>query len=431
MTTFLHICFLLLIGVVVVLLTYTIRHYAFTINRLFGRQRHPYVDVTVAHWPTVTVLVPAHNEELVIAHILDALLAGDYPTESLTIVPVNDRSTDGTQGIVDEYARQHPSLIKPLHRTGGLSGKAAALREASELATGEIIIVFDADYVPGAGLLRQLVAPFFDPQVGAVMGRVVPLNAGHNLLTRMLDLERSAGYQVDQQARMNLRLVPQYGGTVGGVRSAALASVGGWRTDTLTEDTDLTYRLLLCGWEMVYQNRSECYEEVPEQWPVRVRQIARWAEGHNQAFRDHAGAVLRGEMRGVLQRIDAVLLLGVYFVAPLTLLGWMLALTLWYAGVGVSGWMGILIVASFTTVGNFAAFFEVAAAARLDGHNRRVRLLPFLVFGFLVSQMAVVRAMFTFKRRTAGSDGPRTVEWNKTPRYRGIECGVQRGGTVP
>jgi cellulose synthase/poly-beta-1,6-N-acetylglucosamine synthase-like glycosyltransferase len=250
------------------------------------------------------------------------------------------------------------------------------------------------------------------------MGRVVPHNAGKNLLTRMLDLERSAGYQVDQQARMNMHLVPQYGGTVGGVRGSALASVGGWRSDTLTEDTDLTYRLLLQGWEIVYQNRSECYEEVPEEWPARIRQIGRWAEGHNQAFREHAGAVVRGDMRGFFQRLDALLLLGVYGVAPLTLLGWMLALTLWYGGRGVTGWMAILLVASFSTVGNFAAFFEVAAAARLDGHNRRVRLLPFLLLGFLVSQMAVVRSMFTFKRRPRDGDGAPAVHWHKTRRYR-------------
>ena len=222
---------------------------------------------------------------------------------------------------------------------------------------------------------------------------------------------------------MNMHLVPQYGGTVGGVRASALASVGGWRTDTLTEDTDLTYRLLLCQWDMVYQNRSECYEEVPEQWPVRVRQIARWSEGHNQALRDHAGAVTRGELRGFAQRLDAFLLLGVYVVAPLILVGWMLALALWYGGRGVSGWMAILLIASFTTVGNFAAFFEVAAAARLDGHNRRVRLLPFLLFGFLVSQMAVVRSMLTIRRRPKGGDGTRQVKWNKTERYRGLDCG--------
>jgi cellulose synthase/poly-beta-1,6-N-acetylglucosamine synthase-like glycosyltransferase len=417
MSIILTICLWLLGAIVVVMAIYTVRHYVFTVNRLFGRQRHPYVDVTVARWPHITVVIAAHNEELVIENILQALLACDYPRERLTILPVNDRSTDRTREILDDYATRHPGVILPLHRTEGTAGKAAALREATLLARGEILIVFDADYTPGRGLLRQLVAPFFDARVGAVMGRVVPLNVGRNLLTRMLDLERSAGYQVDQQARMNLHLVPQYGGTVGGVRLKALTDIGGWREDTLTEDTDLTYRLLLCGWETAYQNRSECYEEVPEEWPVRIRQIKRWTNGHNQALRDYAGAVSVSHLGGLAQRVDALLLLGVYAVAPMTVIGWILTILLWYAGQNVTGWVAFLIVASYSTLGNFAAFFEVAAAARLDGYNRRVRLLPFLLAGYLVSLVAVIRGMASMRRGPVGRNGVRPLVWDKTKRY--------------
>lgn len=422
------ICFWVLVAIVAVIATYTARHYVFTLNRLFGRQRRPYVDINVARWPRITVVVAAHNEELVIQHILNSLLAGDYPRECLTILPVNDRSTDRTGEILDSYAAKYPDLIKPMHRTDGQPGKAAALRDATKIATGEILIVFDADYTPGKGLLRQLVAPFFDPKVGAVMGRVVPLNAGRNMLTRMLDLERSAGYQVDQQARMNLHLVPQYGGTVGGVRFSALRDVGGWREDTLTEDTDLTYRLLLRGWETVYQNRSECYEEVPEEWPVRIRQITRWSDGHNQAMRDHAGAVFRGHLRGNAQRFDALLLLGVYAVAPVTMFGFLMALFLWYAGHNVSGWIAVIVVAGFSTLGNFAAFFEVAAAARLDGCSPRIRLLPLLLVGYLVSVMAVARGVLPGRR--GGKGGKRCVIWHKTQRY-GAQARIEAAKPAP
>ena len=179
---------------------------------------------------------------------------------------------------------RYPARISPFHRSGGKAGKSAALKDALHFAEGDIAIIFDADYVPGRGLLKQLVAPFFDPEVGAVMGRVVPVNSGANLLTRLLDLERSAGYQVDQQARMNLNLMPQYGGTVGGVRLSAVEAVGGWHDDTLAEDTDITFRLMFNGWKTVYTNRSECYEEVPEEWGVRIKQVTRWAKGHNQVM---------------------------------------------------------------------------------------------------------------------------------------------------
>ncbi len=245
--------------IVTIICVYTIRHYWFTLNRLFGFQRHPYIDIDTADWPPVTVLVAAHNEEKVIANILAALMEAKYPAEKMLIVPVNDRSTDRTREIIDEFVEQYPGRIRPFHRTDGKGGKAAALKDAMELVDTEVILIFDADYIPGAGLIKQLTAPFFDPEVGGVMGRVVPLNVGANLLTRLLDLERSGGYQVDQQARMNLRLVPQHGGTVAGVRRSALKEIGGWNDNTLTEDTDLTYRLLLHGWKTVYQNRAECY----------------------------------------------------------------------------------------------------------------------------------------------------------------------------
>src|SRR6202167_6183697 len=115
--------------IVVVICIYTLRHYLFTLNRLFGKQRHPYVDLESAAWPPITVLIAAHNEEAVVADIMKALIEADYPKDKMTIIPVNDRSTDRTREIIDAFAEQHPS-IDPFHRVGGKPGKAAALTDA-------------------------------------------------------------------------------------------------------------------------------------------------------------------------------------------------------------------------------------------------------------------------------------------------------------
>jgi cellulose synthase/poly-beta-1,6-N-acetylglucosamine synthase-like glycosyltransferase len=401
--------------VVVLICIYTIRHYCFTVSRLIGQQRHPYVDVDTAEWPPVTVLIAAHNEEAVVADILTALLEVDYPADKLAIVPVNDRSVDRTREIIDSYVVRHPGRITPFHRSGGKPGKAAALKDAMAYVNTEIMLVFDADYVPGKALIRQLVAPFFDPEVGSVMGRVVPLNVGKKLLTRILDLERSGGYQVDQQARMNLHFVPQYGGTVAGIRKSALDEIGGWNENTLAEDTDLTYRMLLAGWKTVYENRAECYEEVPERWPVRVRQIMRWAKGHNQAMVGYSAALLRSQNVSWWERLDGLLLLGVYMMAPVLLLGWLLAMVLFYLGAPVGGGVAALGLAAFTTLGNFAAFFEIAAAARLDGSRGRIQLLPLTFLGFSVSAISVSRA--AWQQFTASIRGQEMV-WHKTERSR-------------
>jgi cellulose synthase/poly-beta-1,6-N-acetylglucosamine synthase-like glycosyltransferase len=406
-----------LYGIVSIICVYTARHYWFTLNRLFGYQRHPYIDIDTADWPPVTVLVAAHNEEKVIANILSALMSVKYPSDKMLVVPVNDRSTDRTHEIIDEFVERFPQRIRPFHRVTGKGGKAAALKDAMEMVETEVILIFDADYIPGAGLIKQLTAPFFDPEVGGVMGRVVPMNCGTNLLTRLLDLERSGGYQVDQQARMNLRLVPQHGGTVAGVRLSALHEIGGWNDRTLTEDTDLTYRLLLHGWKTVYQNRSECYEEVPETWQVRIKQIMRWAKGHNQAMVTYGLQLLFGQHRATLrERLDGALLLGVYIMAPFTMVGWVLALTVFYRGVApLHGILAILGVTAYATVGNMAAFFEIAAAVRLDGNRKRIRLLPFLILGFTVSIFAVSRAAFS---QVKDALTRAEFRWDKTERFR-------------
>lgn len=411
---------------IAVLAVYTLRHYFFTLNRLFGKHRQPYVDVVQADWPLLTVFVPAHNEGRVIRDSLDALLSVDYPTDKLRIVPIDDRSQDDTRPIMEEYAELYPERIFPFLRDDGIPGKAAALAEAMSEVEGEIYMVFDADYIPGPRLLKQLTAPFFDAEVGAVMGRVVPLNVNKSLLTRLLDLERAGGYQVDQQARMNLRLIPQYGGTVGGVRRIALEQVGGWRIDSLAEDTDLTVRLVMNGWDVVYQNRSECYEEVPETWDTRIRQIKRWAKGHNQTLVRYVTAMISNR-RSLpwWQVLDGVLLLGVFVVPLVLLMGWICTITLFYAGYPPEwGRLTVLAISSFNTVGNFAAFFQVATASRLDGSRERNRMLPFLLLGFLVSTFSVARASLSRASWLRG----RPVEWQKTERYRTTRA-TKRPGT--
>lgn len=397
---------------------YMIRHLAFTLNRLFGRQRHPYLDVDAAQWPTVTVLVPAHNEEQVIAHAIEALLEVDYPRARMRIMPVDDRSSDRTREIIEQYRQANPEVITPFYRDDGKPGKAAALKDATERIESELIVVFDADYIPGRGLIKQIVSPFFDPEIGAVMGRVVPHNTGSNILTRLLDMERSGGYQVDQQARMNLHLVPQYGGSVGGVRMSALKAVGGWNDNALAEDTDLTYRLLLRGYNIAYENRCECYEEVPETWQERNRQIMRWATGHNQAAFKYAWRIIVSPRVSALERIDGLLLLGVYAVSPLLILGWICAIALYFLGqqpLPTTSAM-LLALASFGTIGNFAAFFEIGAAVYLDGGRERIRLLPLNFLNFLTSLISTTRA--TVKMPFQRLLMRRRLHWHKTQRYR-------------
>lgn len=213
------------IFVIILMLLYTARHFYFTIVRLLGRQRLYYNDILTDRMKSISVLIPMHNEEQVLSNVLDSLLKCEYDRDKLEIIPINDNSTDRTREMLDEYHRKY-EFIRPLHRDCPDRGKPVGLNDAMKLAKGEIIIVFDADYRPARNMLKQIALGFEDPQVGAVMGRVIPYNTNTNMLTRLINLERSGGYQVDQQARYNLKTIPQYGGTVGGFRKDFLLETG-------------------------------------------------------------------------------------------------------------------------------------------------------------------------------------------------------------
>ena len=313
------------------MLLYTLRHFYFTVQRLLGHQKLYYGDIITSRMKTISVLIPMHNEELVLRNALDALLECDYDRALMEIIPINDHSTDRTGEMLEEYHSKY-DFIRPLHRHTGRRGKPSGLNDAMKIAKGEIIVVFDADYRPARNLLKQISLGFEDPHVGAVMGRVIPYNANKNMLTRLISLERSGGYQVDQQARYNLGAVPQYGGTVGGFRRDYLLETGGFRENILAEDTELTYRLFTNGWKVLYANSAECYEESPETWNIRGRQIRRWSRGHNQVLFHYFFPTLFSPYMTLIQKLDGIFLLFVYAVPMFTMVGWLVSMALFFLG---------------------------------------------------------------------------------------------------
>ncbi len=405
-----------LIFAVCVLVMYTIRHFIFTLNRLTGEQMMYYQDIVDSELPSIAVLIPMHNEELVAKNILDRLISAEYPLDKIDIIPINDHSEDRTKEILDEYAAKYRH-IKPLHRSSKRRGKPAGLNDAMRLTKAKVIIVFDADYLPTKGMLRDIAISFKDPEVGAVMGRVIPENTARNLLTRCLDLERSGGYQVDQQARYNLRLLPQYGGTVGGFRRDVVLYLGGFEPNILTEDTELTYKLFIKGWKVVYANRVECYEEAPEDWDVRSKQIRRWSRGHTQVMFKFFLPLIKSKHLNMREKIDGLFLLFVYSASPILFTGIFVSLILFFLGEMkiLSGLLMFLFIASFNTFGNFAPFFQIGIAVFIDGGVEKIRLLPLLIFNFFFNMifmsLGFLDAIIDLITR-------RKAYWYKTVRFR-------------
>jgi len=383
-TTILELVFVFLTLVVV---AYLVRHYVFTLTVIKNaNRRKDDAEPSEDYQPSVSVLIPAHNESRVIGRILRRMTELTYPKNKLQVIVVDDGSTDSTGKIVEQYAREfgYIEVVSRSQEQGG-HGKPAVLNAGTKHAKNEIMVCFDADYYPQRGIIEKLVARFVDPKVGAVQGRVTVLNEPRNLVTRLVALERIGGYRVDQEARDELRLIPQFGGTVGAVRRELLERLGGWDESILAEDTDLTFRVCLAGYKVRYVNDAECYEEAVDSWRAYWKQRHRWARGHMQCAFKHLWGVLKSRNLTFWQKVDGLLLLNVYFLPILTLLSCYVCILLFFSTsfqLFTVSW-ALIAISFYSFVGNFAPFFEVGIGAYLDGRKRAGWLIPLLIFSFV------------------------------------------------
>ena len=398
-------------------LIFLVRQIGFSMVVLRLPSASPFSRAPIVDWPAVCILVAAHNEELVIGGCLEHLVRLDYPRDKLRVIVVNDRSTDRTSRILNEHSARSGGLVEALHRTEDATpGKPAALADAFERVNSDIVVFFDADYLPEPPLLKKLVAPFIDPEVGATMGRVVPYNTQTNLLTRLLDLERRAGYTVDQAVRAHWNLLPQFGGTVGGVRMSALQEVGGWRADTLAEDTDLTYRLFHAGYIVEYVDDAMCFEESPVNWRVRFKQVRRWACGHNQCLFRYFRSTLTTANQPILRRLDAALVLLFFLFPTLSLFGLIAAMI--YPTIYAFPPFNFAVISAFSFVvafGNFSPYFQVVAAVVRDRQPHAAVMMPLMFVSSAISMLAAVQGFFLALR---GELFDRHLQWDKTIRFR-------------
>jgi len=394
MVVILYVTFILL---VVIMLFYLVRHYVFSLTALYRQKGQPnYTLHALSYRPTVSILIPARNEEAVVGALLQRITELTYPKDKLDVIVIDDASTDNTGRIAEGFAQAY-NYFKVIHRglNDGGKGKPAALNDGLKQAKGEIIICFDADYYPQIDVLEKLTAYFVDPEVAVVQGRVTVLNERATWVSRLAALERIAGYRVDQLARDDLGLIPQFGGTMGGFRRDIIEFFGGFDTKMLTEDTDLTFRVYLAGYKIRYLNDAECYEEAVEDWRAYWRQRHRWAKGHMQCFFKHLVPLLRSGNLQFREKLDGLLLLNVYFVPVLVGLSWLLGAiiffllpTTWLEPIGT-----LLPIFVYSSVGNFALFFEVGVGTYLDKRMRISWLIPLLLFSYVLNTLICTKAL--------------------------------------
>ncbi len=228
----------------------------------------------------VTVLIPARNEAAVLQSCVNAIRTSDYA--ALSIIIVDDDSTDGTGAIADQLARNYPN-IHVIHRTGRANGqgKGAALNTALPLVQTPLVAIFDADNLPETGAISRLVsAVISDPNVEGAVGQFRCRNHAHNMLTRLIDLEGILFQTCAQGGHFTLFGGASLTGTNYVIRTACLNEVGGWDPGALTEDCDLTVRLGLLGRRLIFVPEAVSWEQAPQTVPHWRRQRIRWARGN-------------------------------------------------------------------------------------------------------------------------------------------------------
>src|SRR2546428_3198482 len=250
-----------------------------------------------ANWPKVTIQLPIYNERYVVERLVEAISRLDYPP-GLLEVQVLDDSTDETQEVARGCVARYRALglqIRYLHRTHREGYKAGALAEGLNSASGEVIATFDGDFQPGPDFLRLTLPYFSDPNLAMVQTRWTYLNRDYSALTEVESILLDGHFVVEHGARARSGRFFNFNGTAGVWRRKAIDDAGGWQHDTLTEDTDLSYRSQLKGWKFLYLPQIECASELPVDMNGFKAQQARWAKGLMQTAKKILPKVLKSD----------------------------------------------------------------------------------------------------------------------------------------
>ncbi len=407
--------------------------------RRYLRQKKQGAPPAPAKWetlPKVTIQLPLYNERYVVERLIEEVSKMDYPAGLLQIQVLDD-STDDTHPFTQALVLEYQSAGLPIeyhHRANRNGYKAGALQEGMKTATGEFIAIFDADFIPPRDFLRRTIDYFTDPKVGVVQTRWTYTNRHYSLLTEVEAMLLDGHFVIEHGARHGSGLFFNFNGTAGILRTTMIEDAGGWQHDTLTEDSDLSYRAQLKGWRFVYDPDIECPSELPvETYAFQVQQ-SRWAKGLTQVAIKLLPSILRADIPArtkaeaffhLTPNISYPLMLG---ISALTLpvmivrfyMGWFQMITIDLP----------LIIASFWSISAFYLWAQHELFPK--DWKRALLLMPALMASgvalTLVNTKAVFEAFFgiksAFARTAKYAVGDRKVKIDN-PEYR------RRSGWLP
>ncbi len=369
-------------------------------------------------FPSISILIPAHNEEKVIEHTLKAMLSLDYPQDQYEILVINDGSTDRTGQIIEAIKKNHPgrslSHIEISKEDGG-GGKSNALNYGFKYAKGEYIVVYDADNTPNRYALRYLSHELFvNHSYGAVIGKFRTRNKSRNLLTRFINIETLSFQWMAQAGRWRLFRLCTIPGTNFMVRRSILEQAGGWDVDAVAEDTELSFRIYQMGYEISFMPLAETYEQEPESIKVWFRQRTRWVNGNIYVLTKYLKLVFQIGSSRVL--FDLYYFFSVYFLFLSSIIVsdiiFLISVFTDYK-VGISGNFALL---WFMTYLVFTVQISIALSIE-KGEASLQNILLILMMYFSYCQLWLFVSFYGFYRNFLDRVRKRKTKWYKTERF--------------
>ncbi len=400
--------------VLIILAIYGWHRYYLVYLYMRYRDREPRASSLPDPLPVVTIQLPLYNELYVADRLIEAVCKIEYPRELLE-VQVLDDSTDETRNVAELTVRQMAAQgvdIKYFHRTDRSGFKAGALEAGLKAARGELIAIFDADFIPTPDFLTRLLPHFADPGVGMVQARWGHINQDYSLLTKIQSILLDGHFVLEHGARNRGGRFFNFNGTAGVWRRQAIHDAGGWQHDTLTEDLDLSYRAQLCGWRFVFVSDLIAPAEVPVEMNAFKTQQHRWAKGSIQTCRKLLPRILQSNLPlGI--KTEAFFHLTANFNYPLMCVLSILMFPSMVIRYNM-GWYEMLLIdvpLFFAATFSFCNFYVVCQREIYDDWRARLRYVPFLMSVGIGLSVNNTRAVFEALFNTP-------TEFARTPKYR-------------
>ncbi len=313
--TFLEIIFLLCVILIWFMIGYQFLFSIFGyINFIRSMKEKQIVDKKHFEFPSCTILIPAHNEEIVIGNTIEAMLKLEYPEDRLKIMVINDGSKDQTRKIIESYSKKDSRVVLFNVPEGmGGKGKSRALNLGIQQVSSEVIAIYDADNTPDPKALYYLVASLVsDKELGAVIGKFRTVNKNKNLLTRFINIETLSFQSMLQAGRWQLHKIATLPGTNFVMWKWLVDELNGWDEEALTEDSELSIRIYELGYKIKFLPYAITYEQEPEKWSVWIKQRVRWVRGNNYVLAKFVKGIPNFKNKRL--RFDLLYTLALYYV---------------------------------------------------------------------------------------------------------------------